>query len=436
MEHFGVTGTSQPPTRIFVDVTETVHLDMRTGIQRVVREIARRDDAADGAFCIIPVLAIKGQFFHLSAAGWQQLRRPGRAQIVPATPYRAPLSLRIVRTLLSPFPRLVLKARRWLATRRFERGLEAYAGEQVVPGHGDRVVLADTYYQSTAVQAGRLARRRGAALLTVTYDLIPVQYPQLMEENFLAYFRDKVPPTMAASDGVLTISDWCVDELRKFGVTTPLGRFYLGHDLPTDEAAESAQEGDGFASWPTGLWDGPGPVFLMVGTIASHKGHGISLEAFERLWAQGVQCRLLMVGRPGWEVDTLIRRLNEHPERNRHLFMVHDADDAMVDEAFRRAFAAINGSLVEGFGLPLVEALARSLPVIASDIPIFREIAGDAVLQFEQGNPDALAAAVRIMMAERDKYAKMAQHFTWIDWNGARDAFVLETDRLATQAGK
>lgn len=425
------------PTRIFVDVTETIHLDLRTGIQRVVREITRKDTAANGAFELVPVVAIRGQFFELSEQGYRQLRAPGRAHFVEPTPYRAPLAFRIIRTILSPFPKLVLGARRWQATRRFERGLEAYAGEKVFPVRGDRVVLADTYYQSSAVRAGRAARRHGAALIVVTYDLIPVQYPQLMEENFLAYFRDKVPPTMARSDGVLTISDWCVDELRKFGVTVPLGRFYLGYNLPTADANGNGQLAEINSSpWPPGLWNGSSPVFLMVGTIASHKGHGIALDAFERLWAQGSNCRLLMIGRPGWEMDTLIRRINEHGERNNRLFVVHDADDSMVDMAFRRSFAAINGSLVEGFGLPLVEALARGLPVIAADIPIFREIAGNSVLQFEQASPDSLADAVCTMTERREIYANLAQDFSWIDWDGARDAFAHETESLARQRGK
>jgi alpha-1,2-rhamnosyltransferase len=108
----------------------------------------------------------------------------------------------------------------------------------------------------------------------------------------------------------------------------------------------------------------------------------------------------------------------------------------MVDEAFRRAHAAIIGSVVEGFGLPLVEALARTLPVIASDIEIFREIAGDTVLRYEQSEPEALAGAVEAMLAERETYAQRARQFRWIDWNGSRDAFAREVDRLAKQVGK
>ena len=419
--------------RIFVDVSETLGLDVRTGIQRVVREITRKHEAVNGAFEIIPVVAINGCFHRLSARGDQQLRAPSDVTYVPAAPYRAPLSIRFARALLAPFPELARKARRRRAAKLFDKRLEVFAqGGPIAVGVGDRVVLADTYGHSTAQRAANAAQARGAAVIALTYDLFPLTHSYLMDAESVALFANTVPPGMEASDAVLTISDWCISELRQFGVTKPLGRFYLGYDLSKRETAP--QNGD--FTWPAGLWDGDVPVFLMVGTIATSKGHPIALAAFERLWTMGVEARLLMIGRPGWEVDTLIRQLNGHPELGSRLFLVHGASDEMVDQAFSRAHVGIIGSVVEGFGLPLVEALARDLPVIASDIPIFREIAGDAVLRYEQSDPAALADAVRRMLADREAYAKRARAFEWLDWDGARDAFASEVARLAEQAGK
>ena len=422
------------PTRIYVDVSETLGLDVRTGIQRVVREICRKAQAADSQFELIPVVAIAGQLHQLSARGRSQLHSPPATTYVPAAPYRTPMLIRLARALLSPFPKLVRKARQRRAAKLFDARLAPFAeGAALHPATGDRLVLADTYTHSTILRAGGRAQHRGAALIVLTYDVFPLTHAYLLEEESVDIFVRGVPPTMEASDGVLTISDWCIGEIRSLGVTKPLGRFYLGYDIPTDLAG--AEQVD-LADWPRDLWDDGSPVFLMVGTIATSKGHDVAIAAFERLWGEGVEAKLLMVGRPGWEVETLIRRLNEHPELGRKLFLVHGASDAMVDEAFRRAFAAIIASVVEGFGLPLVEALARSLPVIASDIPVFREIAGDVVLRYEQSDPAALAQAVKTMIARRQTYAARAAAFEWIDWNTARDAFALETDRLARQAGK
>lgn len=428
-----MTEFSQPAaTRIFVDVSETLGLDVRTGIQRVVREITRRTQAAGGGFDIVPVVAIGGELHALSEHGETQLRSPSPAAYSPAAPYRTPWAVRIARTLLSPFPELTRKARRRRAGVLFDGRLENFRkGAPVQPGAGDRVVLADTYGHSTVMRAAIRARERGAALIALTYDLFPLTHSYLMDAESVAHFAHTVPAGMAASDAVLTISDWCVGELQRFGVAKPIGRFYLGYDIPGSSHAPGMA-----GTWPAGLWEGTAPVFLMVGTIATSKGHPVALAAFERLWAQGIECRLLMVGRPGWETGTLIRQLNEHPELGRRLFLVHGASDEMVDQAFGRAYAAIIGSVVEGFGLPLVEALARDLPVIASDIAIFREIAGDTALRYEQSDPEALAEAVTAMIEHHEAYAQKARDFTWLDWDGARDAFALEVDRLARRAGK
>jgi alpha-1,2-rhamnosyltransferase len=433
-----VTETLQPnATRIYFDVSETLGHDVRTGIQRVVREIARKSAAMDGKFAIIPVVAMGGELYRLSPQGEKQLRSPDPVTYAPAAPYRTPLPVRIVRAVLSLFPPIVEKVRRRRAAKLFDKRVQPFAaGKPLRLGAGDRLVLADTYGHSTVVRAAIKARKRGAAFITLTHDLFPITHKHLVDDESSVQFARNVPPAMAASDGVLTISDWCVGELRKFGVTKPIGRVYWGYDLPTSESRASSAGAPAAPNWPAGLWDGEAPVIVMVGSIATSKGHPVALEAFERLWAEGVDCRLLMIGQPSWEVDTLIRRIKEHGEFNQRLFMIHGASDDMVDEAYRRAFAGIIGSQVEGFGLPLVEALARSLPVIASDIEIFREIAGDAVLRYEQSNPDALAAAVRTMLAERDIYAQKARDFSWITWDASRDAFAFEADRLAKQAGK
>ncbi len=425
-----------PPTRtrIFVDVSETLGLDVRSGIQRVVREICRRGEAVNGSFAIIPVVAIGGEIYRLSETGSKRLHSPPAHAYAPSAPYQTPMAIRLVRGLLSPFPAIARRVQRQRAARLFDKRLAEFGeGVPLLPTWGDRFVLADTYGHSTILRVGIKARRRGAALIALTYDLFPITHSNLMDTESVRSFTNTVPAGMNASDGVLTISDWCIGELRRFGVVKPIGRFYLGYDIPAVLGDDACTHG---AAWPEDLWDANAPVFVMVGTIATSKGHDVALTAFERLWGEGVDCRLLMIGHPGWEVETLIRRLNQHAERGRRLFLVHGASDALVDEAFQRADAAIIGSVVEGFGLPLVEALARSLPVIASDIAIFREIAGDTVLRYQQSDPAALAAAVRTMMAERETYAARARAFSWLDWDGSRDAFALEVNRLATQAGK
>ncbi|MEM8119924.1 glycosyltransferase, partial [Morganella morganii] len=99
------------------------------------------------------------------------------------------------------------------------------------------------------------------------------------------------------------------------------------------------------------------PVFLMVSTIEPRKNHGYLLDAFERAWAQGSQARLCIAGRIGWKCEALVERVRQHPELNKRLFMFNDLSDKSLEYAYSHAASLVFPSYVEGFGLPLVEAM-------------------------------------------------------------------------------
>ena len=110
------------------------------------------------------------------------------------------------------------------------------------------------------------------------------------------------------------------------------------------------------------------------------------LLAFERLWSEGSDASLIFFGRGGWRSYDLLMRLRSHPMVGRHLFWFEDGSDADLAFAYRRASALIFASRCEGFGLPLVEAMRYGLPVLASDIPVFREVGGDYPDFFRAGD--------------------------------------------------
>ena len=128
------------------------------------------------------------------------------------------------------------------------------------------------------------------------------------------------------------------------------------------------------------------PMFLMVGTVEPRKAHGDALEAFEQLWADGVDVNLVIVGKQGWMVETLAARLRSHPMRGSRLFWLEAASDEMLERLYAGASALIAASHGEGFGLPIVEAARHGAGVIARDLAVFREVAGDHALYFS-GEP-------------------------------------------------
>lgn len=177
---------------------------------------------------------------------------------------------------------------------------------------------------------------------------------------------------------------------------------------------------------------GPSDEFIILGTIEGRKNHMLLLRVWERLVASHGPAapRLVIIGRRGWACDDVLARLAAGGFQGR----VEEAgalSDAAIAQRLARARALLFPSFAEGYGLPLAEALAAGLPVIASNLNVFREIG--------QGVPDLLAPddddgwAKAIMdYAQPDSPARAAQlarmaHYRAPDWPGhfrAVDAFL------------
>jgi len=135
-------------------------------------------------------------------------------------------------------------------------------------------------------------------------------------------------------------------------------------------------------------------TFLMVGTLEPRKGNAQVLDAFEQLWAAGVDANLAMVGKLGWLMDEFAGRLRAHPEFGRRLHWFEGISDRRLGALYGASAALVFASEAEGFGLPLVEAARHGLPIIARRLPIFVEVAGEHAFYFEGYGATDLASAV------------------------------------------
>ncbi len=162
---------------------------------------------------------------------------------------------------------------------------------------------------------------------------------------------------------------------------------------------------------------GSRPSFLMVGTVEPRKRHEQVLNAFEQLWAAGSDATLVIAGKAGWMVDKLLHRLANHPERDSRLLWLKGSSDELLDRMYKASTCLIAASLNEGFGLPLIEAAKHGLPVIARDIPVFREVAGDHAFYFSDDSPTALAQAIRTWLDLNQRQAHpRSQGMPWLTW--------------------
>lgn len=401
---------------IYVDVTEVAAIGGTTGVQRVVREIARRGTARDAG--ILPVLAVGRRLYGLNATGMRLLDTPAPGAAPPTgTGSRIKAALRQHAFALFGLAQSV----------KFRRRVRALAGQlagpvPVEPGASDTLILIDTFWNGSSVlRAAAQAQRRGARIVLVIYDLFPIRQRAQVDPQLAHVFPRLLHRAVAMADRVLTISQQVrADVLDYFGPALPPERvrhFYLGQDF----VAPSLQSGP--ASLPEAFLVPPGRRYLMIGTLEPRRGHAYVLDGFDALWAAGGDQRLLLVGKIGWNMDSFIARCRAHPQLGRRLFLLHDAPDATLAEAVAQSDAVIVASFFEGFGLPLVEALLAKKPVLASDIPIFREIAADTPLFFPPGDADALAGAIRRFEEAPAQWQTRAAAFRWIDWEEATRLF-------------
>ena len=168
---------------------------------------------------------------------------------------------------------------------------------------------------------------------------------------------------------------------------------------------DPARDGPVFALGGDGLglarqeFDPARRSFVALGTIEPRRNLGTILEAFRTLWAEGIEARLVVIGKligTGGRERALLDSLAGHAPQ---LSFIEEADEETVREALSRARALVSASLAEGFGLPPLEALAAGIPVIVpEDMPSVRLLVPLGQIRLGRVDAGTIAEAVRAML--------------------------------------
>ena len=348
--------------RLLLDLSSLVRHDAGSGVQRVVKAILR----------------------HL-------LNEPNEWRIEPV--YRDGDTYRYARKFTCQF-------------------LNVDAGDltdAVVDFHATDTFLGldlDAELTELAANILRHHRKRGMRVIFIIYDLLPIvrggwfepYMAQVMTYWFhrILSFADQM---IAISQSVANEINSFIDRLPKKPVHRPVvSWWHLGSDYMATAAGRSAfKELDENSARNLAGLEGR-TVFLTVGTIEPRKGIGQLVESVEE-FLRTDDASFVIVGKKGWMVDGLVAQICAHPEFDKRLIWFDHPTDAVLERLYDLATAALLPSEGEGFGLPLVEAARHNTPVIARDIPVFREIGGSSAYYFEAPSATALSAALRDWLA-------------------------------------
>jgi glycosyltransferase involved in cell wall biosynthesis len=249
----------------------------------------------------------------------------------------------------------------------------------------------------------RYLRNRGISVYHVVYDTLPLETPEAFWPELCAEFK-LWAEVVASSDGAVCISRTVADKFAAFVEaygeprSTPfeVGHFHLGADI--NRSAPSRGMPDDAEDILIRL--DARPTFLMVGTVEPRKAHEQTLHAFEQLWEGGIDLNLVIVGKMGWRMQSIGNELLQHREAGERLFWLQGISDEFLERVYKSSSALIAASEGEGFGLPLVEAAQRGVNLIARDIPVFREVAGDGAHYFPNSRePVVIARSVSEWLA-------------------------------------
>lgn len=440
-------------SRLLVECTYVFeHPEINSGIQRVVRNVIRELPAKDGERECIPVVMLQGKLYEAKSLAplsidkldlvslrirWEQMANLfwfRQRSLARQWPFSRSLW---ARRLLYVGCRLFAFGFLSIPIRLFDRALKGQElPKRCVPlkhRAGDQLVLLDSSWHSDIFPLAEQLKRDGVGIISVVYDLIPLSHPQFCDAGLVKVFNHWFDWIARTADGYIAISATIRDQLRqemvrRIGESQVQERwfdyFHLGSELDQINAAHAVDPK------LLRLFKRPEPVFLMVSTIEPRKNHAYLLDAFERAWAAGSQARLCIVGKIGWKCEALIERIERHAQFNSRLFMFNNLSDQSLEHAYRHSTALVFPSYVEGFGLPLVEAMQRGLPAMGSDIEVFREIGGEFMAYFDLDDPQSLANLV-IDMEHTGVFParRNLDQWQWLSWRQASAQLVERIER-------
>lgn len=375
---------------MLLDLTHTSHTHARTGIQRVARELHAALATAHG---------VTGITWDHAASAWRPLEAWETANL-----HATIASSR--RGAHWPWP-----ARLRGHWRRLTRTSPS------LPAANDGLIVPELFSPKVAAALPSLLARVPGPRIALFHDAIALKYPELTAPGTVARFPAYLQELLAF-DGIAAISadsrDVLLDYWRWLGVKNPppVHALPLGITPPICNPVNHKPA------------DGAAPIVLSVGSLEGRKNHLALLDACEQLWKRGHVFTLHLIGLAHPQTGrAALARLTVLKAAGRAIRYDGAVDEATLEAAYAACTFTVYPSLMEGFGLPVLESLARGKPCICSQRGALGESArAGGCLGLDQVDPAHLAMALdRLLVSPADCHqlaaaARARQFQSWTSY--------------------
>jgi glycosyltransferase involved in cell wall biosynthesis len=251
----------------------------------------------------------------------------------------------------------------------------------------------------------------GPTCVATVHDLAFRARPDTVAPETLAELERRLPETLFRCERLIAVSESTADGLEEY-LDVSRRRVHTIH-----EGLDPAF-GAGTGSTPT-LDDDAIPYLLFVSTLEPRKNVTGVLRAFRLLAEWGYPGRLVLVGRWGWRTESIRAELESSPVRDRIVHLDY-VERNRLPSLYAQADALLFPSWIEGFGLPILEAMACGTPVVTSGSSSMPEVAGPAAVYVDPSSPHGIASAVSALLDDEHHRARLitlgrerVQRFSW-----------------------
>lgn len=249
-----------------------------------------------------------------------------------------------------------------------------------------------------------ILKKNGVIIKPLIHDIIGITHPAFCASDDVLCFVDYIGATLDYADEIVVTSrttkkyicDLCEKighDIPKFAIEPLGGNFSKKEYDDSDVSSEVKNIADN------------GKFVLMVGTVEPRKNHKLILDAYDLGMNDDMQ--VVFAGFVGQGMEKLTERIAAYREKGAKVWHLDSASDADIDYLYRHCFALTFPSYIEGYGLPIIEALMRGVIVIAADTDINKEIGGDNAIYFRQDSPEDLRDKVNSLLADETRQQEL-----------------------------